>query len=280
MTNITFNLIIMITIFIVIMNSYFRKYYFTLFFAACIVFFIVKQFPSWTLLCNFFQSLTNYLDNTSKLQYFAKTTQNTPNLFYYLLTVVLFLGLLISYILEKNIYGIKKTHASRFILNTASLTKVDIFLWGVLVAITLSDIIAIYVFWGMINNPTFFNNINVRIWILSILALYLVATIGSITMEIIYFIKPKLFRHEKLKSHVVYAYIIMPLIITTLFSLCGTIIDSTHILNLFSALVGIYCMATIKDTCSLLGETLDKEQKNVPLKINPRVKYMRAKRSR
>lgn len=262
------------------MNSYFRKYYFSLFFATCIVFLIVKNSPLWTLLCNVVQLLAKYFDNQSKSQYFTKSVQNTPNSFYFFLVFVLFAGFFVSYILEKNIYGVKKIHVIKLILNKFSITKTDILFWAVLVVITLIDIIAVYVFLGMINNPIYFENINVRIWLLSILALYLVAALGSINMEIIYFIKPKLLRYEKLKLHVVYAYIIMPLIITTLFMLCGTVIDSSHILNLFSALVGIYCMATIKDTCSLLGETLDNEQKNVLLKTTPRAKYIRAKRSR
>lgn len=138
--------------------------------------------------------------------------------------------------------------------------------WLILFTVTIIDLVALAAFYEVYNSPKSFPNANAegiktaKFWILSMIALYLTAFTGSIVVLIVSATKSKIISNNKFRAIVAYSYIIIPIIFSILFFFCQSILPPEKIPSLFSALVGLYCFATIKDTCVTIGEALDKEQ--------------------
>lgn len=157
---------------------------------------------------------------------------------------------------------------NNIVKNIFNFSKKNLFIlaWLVfLIVTTIVDGTALYVFYGILNSPSSFSHATpegvraAKLWILSMIALYLTAFTGSIVVLIISATKSKILSNTKFKAIVTYSYIIIPIIFSILFFCCRSILPPKKIPSFFSGLVGLYCFATIKDTCVAIGESLDKE---------------------
>lgn len=157
---------------------------------------------------------------------------------------------------------------NNIVKNIFNFSKKNLFIlaWLVLLIVTtIVDGTALYAFYEILNSPNFFSHATpegvkaAKLWILSMIALYLTAFTGSIVVLIISATKSKILSNTKFKAIVTYSYIIIPIIFSILFFCCQSILPPEKIPSFFSGLVGLYCFATIKDTCVAIGESLDKE---------------------